>query len=250
MPTRSRDFCRDRHSFLPALEPTLAILGRGPLRYVFATRPPFLLASVVPVLLGIAWAYRTGHAIDGWRTSLAVFAAVLLHAGINILNDYHDDRIGTDAINSDRIFPFTGGSRLIQNGVLTDKETLRFGLRLWVAAAFLGIVLAAMSGPWLYTLGLLGLFLGWAYSTPPLSLNSRGLGEPCVAIGFGLLPVTALAGLLAAIPSGLAARQLLHDGATPSRREPSIRRTLAAMIAYGLLTTAASVICPMTGGSS
>ena len=29
-----------------------------------------------------------------------------------------------------------------------------------------------------------GLFIGWAYSAPPFRLNSRGLGELCVAAGF------------------------------------------------------------------
>jgi 1,4-dihydroxy-2-naphthoate octaprenyltransferase len=32
--------------------------------------------------------------------------------------------------------------------------------------------------------GLAGLFVGWAYSAPPFRLNSRGLGELCVAAGF------------------------------------------------------------------
>ena len=31
------------------------------------------------------------------------------------------------------------------------------------------------------------MLLGWAYSAPPLSLNSRGLGELSVALGFGIL---------------------------------------------------------------
>jgi 1,4-dihydroxy-2-naphthoate octaprenyltransferase len=35
--------------------------------------------------------------------------------------------------------------------------------------------------------GLLGLIVGWGYSAPPLRLNSRGLGEIAVAIGFGVL---------------------------------------------------------------
>jgi 1,4-dihydroxy-2-naphthoate octaprenyltransferase len=32
--------------------------------------------------------------------------------------------------------------------------------------------------------GLAGLFIGWAYSAPPFRLNSRGVGELCVAAGF------------------------------------------------------------------
>lgn len=212
---------------MPALEPTLEALGRSPLRYVLATRPPFLLAAAVPVLLGIAWGAHTGHGINGGIALLAVVAAVLLHAGVNVLNDYHDDRIGTDAINTDRIFPFTGGSRFIQNGILSSDETLRLGLSLWGITALLGVVLASLSGPWLYGLGLLGLFIGWAYSAPPLSLNSHGLGEPCVAVGFGLLPVGAFytqtggfdAALLpAALAFGLLTTNLLYINQFPDLR--------------------------------
>ena len=31
------------------------------------------------------------------------------------------------------------------------------------------------------------MLIGWAYSAPPLALNSRGFGEPCVAAGFVLV---------------------------------------------------------------
>jgi 1,4-dihydroxy-2-naphthoate octaprenyltransferase len=42
----------------------------------------------------------------------------------------------------------------------------------------------ARSAPQLMYVGLAGLFIGWAYSAPPFKLNSRGLGELCVAAGF------------------------------------------------------------------
>jgi 1,4-dihydroxy-2-naphthoate octaprenyltransferase len=35
---------------------------------------------------------------------------------VNVVNDYYDHLNGTDAANVERIFPFTGGSRFIQNG--------------------------------------------------------------------------------------------------------------------------------------
>ena len=41
----------------------------------------------------------------------------------------------------------------------------------------------ARSAPQLMYVGLAGLFIGWAYSAPPFRLNSRGLGELCVAAG-------------------------------------------------------------------
>jgi 1,4-dihydroxy-2-naphthoate octaprenyltransferase len=44
-----------------------------------------------------------------------------------------------------------------------------------------------MRSPDLLWVGVAGVLLGWGYSAPPLRLNSRGLGEPAVALGFGIL---------------------------------------------------------------
>ena len=48
-----------------------------------------------------------------------------------MLNDYYDHLNGTDAANTGRLFPFTGGSRFIQNRVLTPGQTLAYGLALF-----------------------------------------------------------------------------------------------------------------------
>ena len=61
-----------------------------------------------------------------------MLAVMLVHAGMNVLNDYYDEQNGTDRRNTQRLFPFTGGSRFIQNGVLSTGETLVFGA--WLLA--------------------------------------------------------------------------------------------------------------------
>src|SRR5574340_676805 len=115
--------------------------------------------------------------------------ALLAHAGANVLNDYYDALNGTDACNAERVFPFTGGSRFIQNGVLTMAQTRNFGFALMFAVALAGLWLMLRSAPQLWYVGLAGLFIGWAYSAPPFRLNSRGWGELCVAAGFLLITV-------------------------------------------------------------
>jgi len=67
--------------------------------------------------------------------------------GINVLNDYYDALNGTDANNTARVFPFTGGGRFIQNGVLTLRETAVSGAALLAVVVLAGLWLMSVSVP-------------------------------------------------------------------------------------------------------
>ncbi len=164
-------------------EPTPEALRNPIQRYLLATRPAFLTITLAGCLLGFALA----PALHWGLAILTLLLALLAHAGVNVLNDYYDHLNGTDAANTGRLFPFTGGSRFIQNRVLTPGQTLAYGLALFAVVIGGGLWLIEQSGPGLFWIGLAGLAIGWAYSAPPLKLNSRGLGELCVATGFLLI---------------------------------------------------------------
>ena len=168
-------------------EPNAALLTNPLLRYWLATRPAFLAASLIPVLIGAAAVAYSGYPISWTLLFFTLIGTALVHSGVNVLNDYYDEENGTDRRNQQRIFPFTGGSRFIQNKVMALEETFVFGVGLLLAAIALGLYLAWESGAALLVIGLAGLLVGWGYSAPPLQLNSRGLGEPAVALGFGVL---------------------------------------------------------------
>ena len=87
-------------------------------RWALATRPAFLSASIIPLVAGSAWGYGQSGSFDLYVFLLALAATALAHGGINVLNDVYDDKNGTDRINDGRIFPFSGGSRFIQNQFL------------------------------------------------------------------------------------------------------------------------------------
>ncbi len=166
------------------MEPTLAVFQNPFARYFAATRLAFLTASLMASLIGLAIASHDGLVFDAPLALVTLLFALSAHAGVNVLNDYYDALNGTDAQNTERIFPFTGGSRFIQNGVLTLAQTRNFGFALLAGVVLAGLWLMARSAPQLLYVGLAGLFIGWAYSAPPFRLNSRGLGELCVAAGF------------------------------------------------------------------
>lgn len=155
------------------------------------TRPAFLLLTVVACVLGTATASACGCGLDLPLALAATALAVLAHAAGNVLNDLHDARNGADAANTQGIFPFTGGSRLIQNGRVNERQTadLAKGLLLFLLPA--GLLLAVKVGGGVLWLGALGLLLAWTYSAPPLRLMSRGLGELTVALVWFLVVVGA-----------------------------------------------------------
>jgi len=168
-------------------EPSRERLGNPFLRYLLATRPAFLSITLAGCLLGFATALAEGVPFDRARAAVTLLLAVLAHAGINVLNDYCDHLNGSDARNTQRIYPYTGGSRFIQNGVLTPRQTLGFAVALFAATLAGGLWLLGAAGVGLFWIGLAGLAIGWAYSAPPLRLNSRGAGEVSVAAGFLLV---------------------------------------------------------------
>ena len=159
------------------LEPTLDTLTHPFMRFFVATRPAFLSVTFVGCLLGLATAAASGIALDPLKATVTLLFALLAHAGANVVNDYYDALSGCDAANHARVFPFTGGSRVIQNGVLSLAEAGRFGYALLAVVIPAGLWLTTVSAPGLIGIGLAGLLTGWAYSAPPFKLQSRGVGE-------------------------------------------------------------------------
>jgi 1,4-dihydroxy-2-naphthoate octaprenyltransferase len=172
--------------------PGLAAAAR---RAFLATRPAFFTAAVLPVLVGTAWATASLHRFDGALLALALGAMVLAHAAANVYNDVGDDQIGADADNTNHIYPYTGGSRFIQAGLLTRREMAWLAVGLASGALALGVVLSLLRGPGVILFGVAGLGLGLLYSLPGAQLSARGIGEAAVGIGFGALPVIGAAWL-------------------------------------------------------
>jgi 1,4-dihydroxy-2-naphthoate octaprenyltransferase len=164
-------------------------------RFFNAARPKFFPASVLPVLVGTAWGFAVSAQFDVLAFVLALLATVCVHAACNVLNDVGDESGGTDNQNDDRIYPYTGGSRFIQTGIMSANEMARLGISLLALAAIAGLGLIALKGPMVLYFGLAGIVLGVLYSLGPMRLSSLGIGEAAVAIAFGIVPVAGAAWL-------------------------------------------------------
>ena len=155
--------------------------------YLAELRAPFFTGSVTPALLGAAIAWeRTGH-VNLFLLFLTILGLVFLHGGANVANDYYDHLSGTDDVNKEYIRPFTGGSRMIQNGAMTPREVLIEALALYAMAGAIGAYLAWVCGPMILVLGAIGVFSGFFYCAPPFKLVHRGIGEFFIGLNFGVL---------------------------------------------------------------
>lgn len=131
----------------------------GPMLLLRMTRPAFLLLTVVACVLGTATASACGCGLD-WSLALGATAlAVLAHAAGNVLNDLHDARNGADAANRQGLFPFTGGSRLIQTGAVSERQTADLAKALLLFLVPAGLLLAVKAGGGVIVLGAAGLLL-------------------------------------------------------------------------------------------
>lgn len=162
-----------------------------PKHYLVLARAPFLTASVVPVLLGTALAYRLKGAFRPLDFVLVLLGMVFAHLGVNLANDYFDFQQGADQNNQFRN-PFSGGSPSLAEGRESPLRFLRLFLLSFALAALCGITLMVRVdrgiGP-IFWIALAGFVSGFFYTAPPLKFVYRGLGELFIMLGFGVLPV-------------------------------------------------------------
>jgi 1,4-dihydroxy-2-naphthoate octaprenyltransferase len=165
--------------------------GRKPkwLLYLMELRAPFFISSHMPVLFGTALACsRTGE----WNWPMYLLAGIglmLVNAATNVTNDYFDHLSGNDAANVDFVRPFTGGSRMIQRGLLLPGEILGMAIVCTVLALVIGFYLFLKAGWVVLLLGIIGLGGGLLYTAPGIGMGAHGLGELTVAMNVGVLPV-------------------------------------------------------------
>ncbi|MCB0361374.1 MAG: 1,4-dihydroxy-2-naphthoate octaprenyltransferase [Bdellovibrionales bacterium] len=151
-----------------------------------AIRPRTLTASVVPILVGTSLAYRFGHQIH-WEISLwALISALFIQIGTNLFNDVIDFRNGADT--AERLGP----QRVTQSGVISSGLVMKAGVFCFLLASLSGIPLILQGGWVIVGIGLISLFLGYAYTGGPFPLAYKGLGDLFVVLFFGLVAVGAI----------------------------------------------------------
>jgi len=154
------------------------------------TRAPFLSASIIPAFIGAAYASTIVDepVFSSLNFILAAIGVILLHLSANVFNDYFDWISGTDKVNTQYFVKYSGGSRAIELGLITERGTRTLATIFLVLAAFIGIYLTTRIGWGVLAFGLAGAFFGFFYTSPPLRIAARrGLGEMAIGVTFGPL---------------------------------------------------------------
>jgi 1,4-dihydroxy-2-naphthoate polyprenyltransferase len=148
-----------------------------------------LTASITPVLLGTAMAWREGVFAPA-RFGLVLVGSIAIHLGTNLINDYYDFVNGIDVAGS------MGSSKVIQEGLLTPSEVWWGGIANFAIGAIAGLVLMGACGWPIFVLGFISIAAGYFYTASPIALGYAALGEATVFIFMG--PVMVLGAYYAA----------------------------------------------------
>jgi 1,4-dihydroxy-2-naphthoate octaprenyltransferase len=150
--------------------------------WILASRPKTLVAAVVPVVVGAAYAKQA--ALEHWPFALcAALSALCIQVGTNLANDYSDFKRGADT--SQRIGPV----RVTQAGLIAPAKVKTAAILAFALAVAFGIPLIARGGLPILLIGMLSIFCGWLYTAGPFPLGYNGLGELFVLLFFGFAAV-------------------------------------------------------------
>jgi 1,4-dihydroxy-2-naphthoate octaprenyltransferase len=149
--------------------------------------PKITMASAASLLLGASAAASAGPPTWGWLAATVV-GIFFIEVAKNASGEVFDFDSGADlAVAPADRSPFSGGKRVLVDGLLTRAETFAVAAVGYVLAAVAGLGIVAAREPKVIWLGLLGTALAFFYHAPPLRLSYRGGGELAVAIAYGPL---------------------------------------------------------------
>jgi 1,4-dihydroxy-2-naphthoate octaprenyltransferase len=153
------------------------------------TDPKFTLASVAALLLGACVAARDGALSWGWL-AVTVLGTFCVEAAKNASGEIFDWDSGTDpGIREDERTPFSGGKRVLVDGLVTRRELAIIAACFYALGAVAGLAVVLLQEPRVIWIGLSGFALAFFYHAPPLKLAYRGLGELAIGAAYG--PVVA-----------------------------------------------------------
>jgi 1,4-dihydroxy-2-naphthoate polyprenyltransferase len=153
--------------------------------WIQAVRIQFVPPSFIPAMIAAAIAWSRYRVFDSFAFLLVVIGVTVHHFGLNMLDDVLDYRHAVDRAWGDEKNPYTGGSGVLTEGLLTVRElmwgvTVCYGLTIGI-----WIYLAALKGWPVFVIGAVGILSSIFYTVPPVKFAYRGFGELGLLVNFG-----------------------------------------------------------------
>jgi len=137
------------------------------------------------IFLGTCLA-ATRQPVDIAWLAITVLAFFAIEVAKNASGDIFDFETDVSVGHDDRT-DFSGGKRVLVDGLLSRAETWGIAVLFYALGIALGILIVAVREPAAVWPGLVGLLLAWSYNGPPGRFAYRGLGELDVAVCYGPL---------------------------------------------------------------
>lgn len=167
--------------FFYSITKTIKIWAKG-------IRLPFISVSVLAVVVGTAVAYYESENFDWLYFLLAVVGILSFNACVDLMNDFFDHLSRNDEVN-EKLTPFSGGSRIIQNKLFSTTRTLAGAIVAFLITLGIGLYINfTVSGNIILYIGIGGAFIGIFYVGKPINLAKFGFAE--IAIFLSLGPAT------------------------------------------------------------
>lgn len=143
-----------------------------------ASRPKTWIASISPVCIGTALAYKQEQFLFPIFL-LTLFFSLLIQIGTNFANDYFDYVKGADTQER------KGPPRATQEGWISPSLMWSATCLVFSLALFFAIPLMGIAGLWSVPLAALCVAFGILYTGGPKPLGYLGMGEVLVFVFFG-----------------------------------------------------------------
>ncbi len=150
--------------------------------WIEAARPRTLFSSFSPVLVGCALAWHDGI-FQIIPAVLCFLVALMAQIASNYANDYFDYVKGAD--REDRLGP----DRAVASGWISPKSMLVGTFITLGLSCICGCLLIIYGGWILLPVGIAMAICVLAYSAGPFPLAYNGLGDACVVLFYGIVPV-------------------------------------------------------------
>ena len=187
--------------------------------WIRASQAILFEASILPAIVGTAAAIHGGAPFRAVPLGLILLSLIGIQAGANLLKGYFEGRDRSSPPSSPGSW-FAFDSAAAVHLTRDPRTVLRLGrlsFAIGVGAGLL-LVLLTMNLALLF-FGIAGAVLAWSYSSPPLQLSYRGVGEISTFLAFG---------------------PIMTVGATVAFGGAGIRDSLFASVVLGLLASAIS----------